>query len=245
MKRINFKNVFKVTAKEFKHYFDAPHSYVIITVFLIIVGYFFAQPLFLINQANLNSLVDIAPLILTFFVPAITMKLVAEEKKTQTIEILLTLPLTEEEIIIGKYLAASKLLILTNLLMIPYAVTLIFLSSPDIGHIAGTYLSLIFTSLSFASAGLFASTLSQSQITAFISGFAISFTLYLAGKVTFFLPLSLQNIVSYISIDSHINNMSRGILDLKDIVYFLSIIFVFIYLSIEKIKRTATKRQSL
>ncbi|MCX7641881.1 MAG: ABC transporter permease subunit [Elusimicrobiales bacterium] len=237
MEKIDFKNVVHIIKKEIKHYLDSPHSYVLITVFLIITGYFFAQPLFLINQANLNSLVDVVPLILTFFIPAITMKLIAEEKKTQTIEIILTLPLTEEEIIIGKYLSAVTIMIISILLMLIYALTLIFLSKPDYGHIVGTYLSIFFTSLTFTAAGLFASTLSSSQITAFIGGFAVCFILYLSGKITFFLPLSIQNAVSYIGIDYHISNMSRGVLDLKDIVYFVSISIFFIYLSIYNIKQ--------
>lgn len=237
MKNINIKNIFSITKKELKHYLDAPHSYVLVSVFLIITGYFFAQPLFLLNQANLNSIVDIAPLILTFFIPAITMKLIAEEKKTQTIEIILTLPINEEEIIIGKYIASVLIMIITIVIMSIWGLTLMVLSKPDYGHIFGTYLSLFFTSLSFLSIGVFASTLSSSQITAFIIGFAISFVFYLIGKVTFFLPLSVQDVASYIGIDSHVSNMSRGVLDLKDLVYFISISFVFLYFSIENLKR--------
>ncbi|MGC9070342.1 MAG: ABC transporter permease subunit [Elusimicrobiales bacterium] len=243
--KISPSNILKVASKEMRHYFDAPHSYVLICVYLFIIGYFFAQPLFLINQANLNSVVDIAPLILTFFVPAITMKLIAEEKKTQTIEILMTLPLTEEEIILGKYLSALSVVGLSIILMLAYPITLLFLSKPDVGHLVGTYLSIFFISASFAAIGLFASTLSSSQIIAFIIGFAICFVLYLAGKVTFFLPISIQDIVSYIGIDPHLTNMSRGVIDLKDIVYFISVICLFIYLSIQQIKRPLKRRESL
>lgn len=237
MKNITIKNVILILKKELKHYLDAPHSYVLITVFLIINGYFFAQPLFLINQANLNSIMDVAPLILTFFIPAITMKLIAEEKKTQTIEIILTLPLTEEEIILGKYLSTIVIMLISIILMFVYAVSLLFLSNPDYGHILGTYLAIFFTSASFASISLFASTLSSSQITAFIIGFAICFIFYLAGKITFFLPVGIQDIISYVGVDLHISNMSRGVIDLKDIVYYLSLIVIFVYLSVENIKR--------
>lgn len=237
MKNINLSNIILITRKELKHYLDAPHSYVLLAVFLIITGYFFAQPLFLINQANLNSIVDIAPLILTFFIPAITMKLIAEEKKTQTIEIILTLPINEEEIVIGKYFASLIIMLISLILMSVWSITLIILSKPDYGHIFGTYLSLFFTSLSFLSVGIFASTLSSSQITAFIIAFGICFGFYLIGKITFFLPLSLQDIASYVGIDFHISNMSRGVVDLKDIIYFVSISFVFIYLSILNLKR--------
>jgi ABC-2 type transport system permease protein len=230
------ENIKTLVSKELKHYLNTPPSYVLASVFLLLCGYFFAQPLFLINQANLNSLIDIAPLILTFFAPALSMKLIAEEKKTQTIEILLTMPFSEEEIIISKFISASLIMITTIFLMFIYSITLYFLSKPDTGHILGSYLSLLFTAVCFLSIGVFSSTLSSSQINAFISGFAISFFFYLCGKVTFFLPLYLQEAANYIGIDSHISNMSRGVIDFRDIIYFLSISFIFIYLSINKLK---------
>lgn len=237
MKNITLRNISLVMKKELKHYLETPHSYILIAIFLLINGYFFAQPLFLINQANLNALVEVTPLILTFFIPAITMKLIAEERKTQTIEILLTLPLTEEEIIIGKYLSAVLIMLISIVCMFVYALTLILLAKPDYGHIIGTYLSIFATSSAFASISLFASTLSSSHITAFIIGFAISFVLYLAGKITFFLPIWLQQPISYLGVDMHISNISRGVLDLKDLVYYISIIGIFLYLSVENIKR--------
>jgi len=230
------ENIKILTIKELRHYINNPPAYILSSFFLLICGYFFAQPLFLINQGNLNSLNDIAPLILTFFIPALSMRLIAEERKTQTIEVLMTLPYTEEEIIISKYLSAAIVIIFTIFLFFPYVLTIYFLSKPDFGHIIGSFISLIFLSLSFLSISLYSSTLSSSQITAFIIGFVISFFFYLCSKITMFMPLALQNLFSYLGIDSHISNLSRGVIDLKDLVYFISIIFVFIYFSILKIK---------
>jgi ABC-2 type transport system permease protein len=238
---MNIENIKTLTSKELKHYLNNPPAYILSSFFLLICGYFFAQPLFLINQGNLNSLNDIAPLILTFFIPALSMRLIAEERKTQTIEVLLTLPYTEEEIIISKYISAAIIIVSTIILFFPYVITLYFLSKPDFGHIIGSFLSLILLSLSFLSISLFSSTLSSSQITSFIIGFVISFFFYLAGKITMFMPLSIQNFISYLGIDTHISNLSRGVIDLKDIIYFFSIIFIFIYLSIIKIKSMRIK----
>lgn len=238
---MNSSNIKILIEKELKHYLNTPPSYVLASVFLILCGYFFAQPLFLINQANINSLVDISPLILTFFAPALTMKLIAEEKKTQTIELLMTMPFSEEEIIVSKFLSASIIMISIILLMIIYSITLFFLSKPDIGHILGTYIAISLCALSFLSIGIFSSTLSSSQINAFITGFGISFFFYLAGKITFFLPLKIQDIVSYTGIDSHVSNISRGVIEIRDIIYFGSIIFVFIHLSIYNLKKMRTR----
>lgn len=232
------ENIKIILIKELKHYLNTPPSYVLAIVFLILLGYFFAQPLFLINQATLNSLIDIAPLLLTFFIPALSMKLIAEEKKTQTIELLLTLPFKEEEIIIGKYIAAAIIILSTIFFTFSYPLTLYFLSSPDSGHIIGSYLAIVFTSLAYLSIGIYASTISSSQITAFIIGFSISFIFYLLGKIVIFAPLNLQNLLTYLAIDSHISNLSRGVIDLKDLVYFLSIIVLFNYLSVKNIKRS-------
>jgi ABC-2 type transport system permease protein len=238
---MNIENIKTLTAKEIGHYLNNPPAYILSSFFLLICGYFFAQPLFLINQGNLNSLNDIAPLILTFFIPALGMRLVAEERKTQTIEVLLTLPYSEEEIIISKYISAAIIITGGILLFFPYVLTLYFLSKPDTGHIFGSFLSLIILSLSFLSISLYSSTLSSSQITSFITGFAISFFFYLCGKITMFLPLAIQNFFSYLGIDMHLANLSRGVIDLKDLIYFFSIIFLFLYFSIIKIKSMRLK----
>ncbi len=238
---MKLENIKTLISKEIKHYFDTPQLYVIASVFLLLTGYFFAQPLFLISQGNLNSIIDVVPLILTFFIPALTMRLIAEERKTQTIEILLTLPFSEQEIIISKYLAALLVIITILGAMLVYPLTIIFLSKPDIGHIIGSYLGILLLSMSLISIGIFSSTLSSSQINAFIIGFAISFFFYLAGKITLFIPITLQPIFDYIGIDSHISNISRGVLDIKDFIYFASITFLFIYFSIHKIKLMRVK----
>ncbi|NLH39433.1 MAG: ABC transporter permease subunit [Elusimicrobia bacterium] len=236
MKIIDFKNTVILINKELEHYLNTAPAYILISIFLLITGYFFAQPLFLTNEANLNSLTEIIPLILTFFAPALSMRLIAEEKKTQTIEVLLTLPFTEEEIIISKYISASIIIISSIIFMFPYVTTLYFLSSPDTGHIVGSLASIVLCSLSFLSIGVFASTISSSQITAFIIGFGISFVFYLVGKVAPFMPLHIQGLISYIGIDLHISNMARGVIDIKDIIYFFSLIIFFIYLGICRLK---------
>lgn len=236
LKNVDFKNTVILINKEMKHYLNTAPAYVLISVFLLITGYFFAQSLFLTNEANLNSLTEIIPLILTFFAPALSMRLIAEEKKTQTIEVLITLPFTEEEIVISKYISASIIMISSIIFMFPYVTTLYFLSSPDAGHIVGSFLSLILCSLSFLSIGVFASTISSSQITAFIIGFGISFIFYLVGKITPFMPFNIQSLISYIGTDIHISNMARGVIDIRDIIYFISIIIFFIYLGVCRLK---------
>ena len=235
MKNIDLKKVLLIIQKELNHYLNNPSFYVLASIFLLICGYFYSQPLFLLSQANLNSLIEIAPLILSFFAPALTMRLIAEEKRTQTCEVLFTLPYSEEEIIIGKYLSSLILISICILFMLPYAITIAVLGRPDYGHIAGTFISLFFTSAIFLSAGIFASTISSNQITSFIIGFAFCFILYIAGKTIMFVSPVFQEFISYIGIDSHLENISRGVISIKDLIYFLSLIFMFLYFSVFKI----------
>lgn len=236
MKNFDFKKFILIFKKELGHYLNNPSYYVLASIFLLICGYFYAQPLFLIGQANLNSLIEVAPLILSFFAPALSMRLIAEEKRTQTCEVLFTLPFTEEEIILGKYLSALFLMSISILLMFPYAATIMALGKPDIGHIIGVFVGLLLTSMLYLSAGIFASTLSSSQITAFIIGFAISFAFYILGKTVLFFPFSVQEIISYLGTDSHLEGISRGVIEFKDLIYYFSFSALFLYFSILRIK---------
>lgn len=224
--------------KEISAYFLAPVAYVITAVFLVVSGYFFAQPLFLINQAQIRSFAEISPLLFAFLAPAVTMKLFAEEKKTGTIEILMTLPVSETQVVAAKYLAAATLLAVILAMTLVYPLTVTFLGKPDAGALAGTYIALVLTSFLFASAGTFASTLTNNQIVSFIVGFIICFILYLLGKVAMFMPLWLSPVTNYLGVDSHIRNLARGVLDFRDLLYYFSAIFAFLCLAKNRIKMT-------
>lgn len=216
--------------KELRAYFDTPTAYIVVVVFLLITGYLFSQALFLANQASLGPFLGVAPLILVFVVPGVTMRLVSEELKTGTFEILATLPVKDHEILLSKFAAALTVVALALGGTFPYPAALFALGRPDAGAVAGTYLGLFLTGAVLAAAGLFASTLTRNQIIAFILGFLIGFVLFLAGEVGSLVPFWLTPFTEFIGIRSHLENLAKGVVDTRDLLYFLSVSAYFLFL---------------
>ncbi|MBI4249890.1 MAG: ABC transporter permease subunit [Elusimicrobia bacterium] len=217
--------------KEARAYFNTPSAYVVIVVLLLISGYFFAEPLFLSNVSSLSAFTGILPLLLVFFVPAVTMRLFAEEVKSGTVEILMTLPIEDYKLLLAKYFAALTVILFALAGSLIFPGTLAALGSLDWGATFGTYAGLFFTAAVMAGMGLFASTLTKNQIVAFILGFLVAFVFYILGKIQIFLPLWLQPIATFAGIDSHLDNISRGILDSRDLIYYFSTAGFFLFLS--------------
>ncbi|MBV6479641.1 MAG: hypothetical protein HGGPFJEG_02428 [Ignavibacteria bacterium] len=225
------KNLLTIFRKELRSYFNSPVAYIVIVVFLIITGWFFTSSLFITGVVTMRNVFDIIPFIFLFFVPAISMRTFAEEKKSGTIELLLTKPITDTDIVVGKFLAALALTGIALLFTLIYVISLSFLGSIDLGSIIGSYIGLLLMSGIYISIGIFASSLTENQVIAFIISFLIVFGLFMLNKVLIFLPTSLASILEYISIDYHFGNIARGILDTRNIIYYLSGIFIFILLT--------------
>ncbi len=222
--------------KELKGYFDSPIAYIVITIFLLISGWFFFSDLFLVNQASLRNLFGIVPFIFMFFVPAVTMRLISEEKRSGTIELLLTLPVRDHEIILGKFLAGMILISVAVILTLVYTLTLSGLGDLDAGSVVAGYLGLIFLGATYVSVGVFTSSLTQNQVVAFITGFLIIFILFMLNKVLIFVPSFLASFFEYLSVDYHFSNISRGVIDSRDLIYYLSIVFLFLFLSVRALE---------
>ena len=173
------------------------------------------------------------PWIFLFFIPAVTMKLWAEEKKIGTIEILMTLPIRDYEVVIGKFLACLALLAVTILLTLVVPFSVMYLGSPDVGTLITGYIGLLLMGAAYIAIGFFASTLTENQIVAFIIGIAVCLTLLLIGEdiVLFKTPNWLFPIFSYLGLGAHYSSILRGVLDSRDIIYYLSVIAFFLYLS--------------
>lgn len=225
------KNILTIFRKELKSYFNSPVAYIVIVVFLIITGWFFTSSLFLSGVVTMRNVFDIIPFIFLFFVPAISMRTFSEEKKSGTIELLLTKPITDTDIVMGKFLAALALTGIALAFTLIYVISLSFLGSIDLGSIIGSYLGLLLMSGIYISIGIFASSLTENQVVAFIISFLIVFALFMLNKVLIFLPTSLASVLEYISIDYHFGNIARGILDSRNIIYYLSGMFIFILLT--------------
>ena len=178
------------------------------------------------KQAELRGFFGIMPLLFMFLAPAITMRLLADEKSSGTIELLITLPVKDWQVVVGKFLAAMALLCTALALTLVFAITVRSLGPLDRGPAIGGYIGLVLMGGAYVSIGVMTSSFSRNSIVSFIVAFAISFALYLIGRLTQFVPPSLQALTSFLSIDSHFENISRGVIDSRDVIYYFSVIGV-------------------
>ncbi len=234
--------MFALYLKEIRAFLSSVTGYVVILVFLITIGlflWFFPNDFNILDYgyANLDGLFVVAPLVFLFLVPAVTMRSFSEENKTGTIELLLTRPLSDLQIIIAKYLASVTLILIALLPTLVYFFSVYQLGFPkgnlDAGSIWGSYIGLLFLGSVFASIGIFASSLSDNQVISFILAIILCAFLYLGFEFIYSLDLfgNIDLFIRSLGISSHFSSISRGVIDTRDIVYFLSVITLFIYLT--------------
>ncbi|MFC2169731.1 ABC transporter permease subunit [Acidobacteriota bacterium] len=223
----NIKHIFK---KEFKSYFISPIAYIVISIFLVIIGWLFFSTFFLDRQASLTRFFSLLPATFAFIIPAITMRLFSEEINVGSYEILLTMPVTFREIIIGKFTAAVAFIGVMLSPTLVYAISISFLGKLDWGPVLGGYTGAILLGATFSAVGLLASSMTRNQVVAFIIGMAICFTLtLLLDFILFFLPNFAVGIFQYFSANYHFQNIAKGVIDSRDILYFFSISFIALY----------------
>jgi ABC-2 type transport system permease protein len=220
------RHVFK---RDFKVYFISPIAYIVISIFLILAGWFFFATFFLFNQAEMRAFFGLLPVLFAFIVPAVTMRLFSEELNTGSYELLLTLPVSVADVVIGKFLASVAFVGLMLVPTLSYSIFISLYGDLDWGPVIGGYLGALLLGAAFAAVGLFASSLTRNQIIAFIIGMSVCFFLTLIDKMLFFLPRSVVGVFQFLGADFHFQNISRGILDSRDILYFLSVCFVALY----------------
>ncbi|MFW6148041.1 MAG: ABC transporter permease subunit [Thermodesulfobacteriota bacterium] len=218
-----------ILKKELGVYFVSPIAYIVISIFLLVTGWFFFSAFFLFNQADLRGFFGLLPVTLSFLIPAITMRLFSEELNVGSYEILLTLPVTSVDVILGKFLASVAFIGAMLLPTLAYPISVSFLGRLDWGPVAGGYIGALLLGAAFSGVGLFVSSLTKNQIIAFIAGMAICFCLTLIDKMLFFLPQGLLGFFQYLGADFHFQNIAKGILDSRDILYFLSVSFIGLY----------------
>ena len=215
-----------VAKREIRTYFNSPIAYIVITVFMLLSGYLFFSSLFIERQAEMRAYFNLMPLLLSFIVPAMAMRLIAEEKGSGSLEMLITMPVRDWQVIVGKFLAGMALLAAMVGLTLFYAVTVMLVGPLDKGPAIGGYLGILLVGGAYMAIGVMASTLTRNQIVAFIIGFAISFSLYLFYRLVPFMPEALRPMLAYLSVESHFDGMSRGIIDSRDVIYYLSVMVV-------------------
>lgn len=231
------QNILTISQKEFKAYFNSPIAYIFITIYIGLTNWLFFTNFFLVGQANMRGYFVLLPWIFLFFIPAITMRIWAEEKKMGTIELLLTWPVKDVEVVMGKFLAAFSFLLVTILCSVTIPVTIAVLGNPEPGPIVASYLGTLFLGAAYLAIGLFVSSLTENQIVAFILAIAVSFALFITGQpfVTARLPGFIVPIAEYVGISTHFESISRGVIDTRDLVYYLLLIGFLLFLNVRSI----------
>ena len=227
------RNLKAIYLKEMRSYFNSPMAYIFLVIFTIINGYFFTRTFFLFNQSDMRSLFNIIPLVYLFFIPAITMSLIAREKNLGTMEVMSTLPLKDLDFVAGKFLAALSLVLVGLLITLVHFFTLIQVGTNiDYGAVFTGYLGLALAGAVYSSVGTFASSVTDNQVVAFIIGIFIVIIFFLMDKMLMFVPISLTGIIQYLSVDYHLSNISRGVIDSRNLIYFASVVSFFLFMTV-------------
>lgn len=222
--------------REFISYFFSPTAYIILTVFLAISGFFFSNILVLSQEATMRYLLSNIAVILLFISPIITMRLLSEEKKSGTIESLMTDPVTDTDVVLGKFLGAVGFYIILLIPTLAYVIVLKIVGKPDFGPIITGYLGLILLGSVFLSIGIFASSLCKNQIIAAVVSFVVLLFMWIIGFASETSNTAVAKITSYISIFEHFDTFRRGIIDTRDLIYYISTCSLFLFLTVKAVE---------
>lgn len=241
------RNIWIITKRELYHFFYSPIAYIVMFMFLIIAGYFFSGYLFRLAEYSTQSqtgiehsslfryfLHDMA-IVLLFFLPALTMHLFAEEKKSGTLEILLTKPVQDWEVVVGKFLSAFLTFFIFLGITWIYVYILFMVGKPDVAPILSAYLGMLLVGACFISLGLLASSVTSNQIVAVILGFGLLLLFWLLDILAQYVG-PLGSVFSYLALLNHYEGFSKGLLVVKDLVFYLSFIFVNLFITIRIIE---------
>lgn len=235
--------IWSIIKKELRSYFNSPAAYIFIVVFLVVSSWLYVRSLFLINQADMKSFFTLIPWIFLIMVPAVSMKMWAEERKLGSIEVLLTLPIKDWHIVVGKFFASLLFVIIAiaGTAVLPILLQNIAEQSIgiDVGAIIGSYIGTVLLVAAFLAIGLWASSITDNQIVAFILSVVVIFVLMIIGApdVLFLLPESIRFFVQNISLTHHYDSIIRGVIDSRDILYYVSVVIFFMTLNLQTIKQ--------
>jgi len=219
--------------KELAAYFNSPIAYIVAAVFLAVGNWLFWKPFFLLGEASLRAYFNMLPWLLLFLIPALAMRLWADEKKSGTIELLLTLPITDWQIVLAKFIGSLIFIWFILLLTISLPLSVSGLGRLDLGAFIASYFGAASLSVAFLAVGLLISSLTKNQIIAFIGALAGCFLLFIMGSAFMLsgLPTEVEAVLAYIGLSGHYYSMIKGVVDTKDILYFLSFVTVFLWLN--------------
>ena len=214
-----------IAKREYLSFLSQPVAYIAMAVFLVIIGavFFFVEDFFEVNQASLRVFFEWAPVVFILFLPAVSMRLLAEERRAGTLELLITLPVKDVEVVTGKLLGAVAFLATTLAVTLAYPLAVAWLGEPDAGPIIGGFFGLLLVGTAYLALGLMASSWTRSQIVALIVGAALcAFFYFVDGMVGAFWKTA-QPVLAFVSFKAHFQNIARGVLDTRDILFYLSV----------------------
>jgi len=224
------RQIWVISRRELQSFFDSLTAYIMLIAFLGFSGFFtwlYGSDVFFVKQASLQAFFGVAYWTLFFFIPALTMRLIAEENKTGTIELLLTRPITDWQVVFGKFFATLMLIVIALAFTLPYYFTVASLGNIDHGAVITGYLGLIFMSAAYISIGIFTSSVSNNQIIGFLLALAIGIMFqFLFSLIAGATSGILSEVLYYLSISTHFESISRGVIDSRDIIFFFSLIFL-------------------
>ncbi|MBM4396091.1 MAG: ABC transporter permease subunit [Deltaproteobacteria bacterium] len=227
------RNVAAIARREIGAYFGSPVAYIAIAMFLVLLGvtFFFKVPFLLpkedffeAREATLRPLFEWMVFLFTIILPAISMRLLAEERKLGTLELLLTMPVTETEVVLGKLLGAMGFLGVATALTLAYPILVSSIGKPDLGPMLGGYFGVLLVGSAYLAIGLLASSWTSSQIVAFILAIAICATFTFVDRLPEALGLHAVEAANVMSFNHHFRSIARGVVDTRDVVFFLSVI---------------------
>ena len=226
------KNVWTIASRQFRSYFNGPVAAVVLPAVLLFVGFQFWEVFFLVERASARDVFRYFGYALCFAAPALSMGLIADEKRSGTIELLITMPVRESEVIAGKFLGAAGLLLVLLLCSLPYPISVSSLGQLDWGPVVTGYIGIFLQGLAMLAIGTVASSFTDNQLVAFFVGLFVSLVLVMSG---IYLPLAppgfAVDLLSWISFQSHIEPMTRGVIDSRDVIYFLTLVVVSLLIS--------------
>ena len=223
-----------ITKRELKSFFDSLLAYIVLIAFLVFTGLFTwmigPSAIFFAKQASLQAFFGVAYWTLFFFIPALTMKLIAEERSSGTLELILTKPVSDAQLVLGKFLAVFILVFLSLVLTLPYYITVASIGPIDHGATILGYVGLLLMSATYISIGLFASSITNNQIISFLLALFIGIFFHLIFNIiSRYFPGFIGNTFDYLSLSTHYESLTRGVIDSKDLIYFASMIVIGLF----------------
>ncbi len=232
------RNARAIAFKEFKSYLASPMAYIVTGIFLVLTGVFFSSSPSTYNETSITGFLQAGGILLLLLTSVLTMRLLAEERKMGTIELLLTAPVRDSEVIAGKFLGGLAILTTMLVLTFYYPILLKVFGDPDMGPIGTGYLGLLLLGCASLAVGLFASSLTSNQIVAAVVSGGILFALWFAGMVADLLPKALGEVINYLSLSYYFPDFMRGVIDTRGIIYYLSITVLFLFLAVRSLENS-------